>query len=256
MADSLMTDEYYIPLVSQLESLLEDAVMADDNKKYTLDDFRSELNDIPEKVAGRAEYMRNVIEEAPHPFTLLPARWDDENILLSWNSTATPDGSPITYTVEMASHYNFADLVSYEVGTDTSFILTDIPEMPLYWRPIAWGNDYYIRSMQHFEMIADTSEIPNLVVIDPDLFTAYPNPSSGAVRFRFDSEEGSDATLRITNVLGQLVYRTTVISNGTAGQSIVWTGRDQHDKPVASGMYFCTLERDYGRQTLRIVVIK
>ena len=40
------------------------------------------------------------------------------------------------------------------------------------------------------------------------------------------------------------------------GHTVVWNGRDDHDRPVGSGVYFCSLDAPDGRQSRKIVVMR
>jgi hypothetical protein len=69
----------------------------------------------------------------------------------------------------------------------------------------------------------------------------YPNPFNPETMIRFHLNERRKVRLVIYDVTGKLV-RTLVEGELPASEhAIVWDGRDQHGKGVASGIYFYTL---------------
>ncbi|MDH4212267.1 MAG: T9SS type A sorting domain-containing protein, partial [candidate division WOR-3 bacterium] len=64
------------------------------------------------------------------------------------------------------------------------------------------------------------------------------------------------ARLRIYNIAGQLV-KTLVDSHQSPGSySIVWTGLDEHNRSVSSGVYFCRLETDDQSDIRKITILR
>jgi hypothetical protein len=78
----------------------------------------------------------------------------------------------------------------------------------------------------------------------------YPNPFNSATVIRFTVPEAGNVKVTVYDVLGQ---RVRELCNGVqpVGEcSLTWDGRDEHDRPISSGVYF------YRVQTLRSVVTK
>ena len=66
----------------------------------------------------------------------------------------------------------------------------------------------------------------------------YPNPFNPNTTIRFQIPNDEKVELKIYNILGREI-RTLTNKRYEAGQHIVyWNGRDNHNKPVASGLYF------------------
>jgi len=66
-----------------------------------------------------------------------------------------------------------------------------------------------------------------------------PNPFSSSTRIDFQTDVGGDVRLEVFDVSGRLVR---VIHDGPVlpqGQSKSWDGRDEHGRPLPSGVYFC-----------------
>jgi len=83
-------------------------------------------------------------------------------------------------------------------------------------------------------------ELLNTVPLDFELTQNYPNPFNGSTNIKYslpnDTEE--NVKLVIYNLLGQKV-KTLVNEKQAAGNyNVVWNGKDETDKPCASGIYF------------------
>lgn len=82
-------------------------------------------------------------------------------------------------------------------------------------------------------------ELLNTVPLDFELTQNYPNPFNGSTNIKYslpnDTEE--NVKLVIYNLLGQKV-KTLVNEKQAAGNyNVVWNGKDETDKPCASGIY-------------------
>lgn len=74
------------------------------------------------------------------------------------------------------------------------------------------------------------------------LLSNYPNPFNPETTIEFHLPHSAVVTVNIFDVHGQVI-RNLVQSKQSAGRySIKWNGRDQLDRAVASGVYFCRVE--------------
>ncbi len=107
------------------------------------------------------------------------------------------------------------------------------------------------------------------------LFQNYPNPFNPVtlIQFTLGSGDGkavdgglvlseveglstADVSLRIYNILGQLV-RTLVDEEMMPGNyQVVWDGKDDKGKEVASGIYFCKLKAGSYQKIRKMVLLK
>ncbi len=103
-------------------------------------------------------------------------------------------------------------------------------------------------------------EVPE-VIISTQLKGNYPNPFNPETNICFDlaGEVGEmvPVTLEIFNVLGQKV-KTLVNGEYPAGADakVTWNGRDDHDKPVSSGIFFYRLKTPYKTCTGKSLLLK
>ena len=88
------------------------------------------------------------------------------------------------------------------------------------------------------------------------LFQNQPNPFSPDTRIAFDLPHEGRAELRIYAVNGRLV-RTLVEEQCAEGPySVRWDGRDDAGRPVASGVYFCTLAAPGVDESRKMILLR
>lgn len=94
--------------------------------------------------------------------------------------------------------------------------------------------------------------IPQRLVLDPN----FPNPFNPSTLIRFSLPAGSPVRLGVYDTAGRLI-RTLVNEFREAGShTIIWDGLADDGRALASGVYFCKLESDRGRQTRPLSLVK
>jgi len=84
----------------------------------------------------------------------------------------------------------------------------------------------------------------------------YPNPFNASTVIRFSLFRSGLAEIHIFDLTGRIV-RTYAKQHFTPGQyNLVWQGDNDSGKPVASGIYFCSLKFDEKIQTLKMQLIR
>lgn len=87
------------------------------------------------------------------------------------------------------------------------------------------------------------------------LSQGYPNPFNDAITMAYEMAQAGNAVLSIHDLLGQRA-RLLVPGNLPAGRHAVsWDGTDERGRPVGSGVYFCSLRKDDGKQVSRKMVL-
>ena len=93
----------------------------------------------------------------------------------------------------------------------------------------------------------------------PDIFSLgqnYPNPFNPTTRVDYSLARGSDVTIVVYNVLGQMV-NTLVDEQMAAGEhSVIWNGDDSRGSEVASGIYFYRMVSDEFVETHKMVLMR
>ncbi|MEW6686501.1 MAG: T9SS type A sorting domain-containing protein [Candidatus Edwardsbacteria bacterium] len=83
-----------------------------------------------------------------------------------------------------------------------------------------------------------------------------PNPFRSETTIRYHLPGGTNVSLKVYNVLGQLV-KTLVNDYRTAGAySVRWNGKNDQMQKVSSGVYFYRLETESGNFTKKMVLIR
>ena len=86
-------------------------------------------------------------------------------------------------------------------------------------------------------------------------FLAFPNPVKSLSTIQYNLLKSTKVVLKIYNSLGQEV-KTLVNEVQTSGQKrLVWDGRNNQNKTVNSGIYFCQLQTEGYKQSRKIILI-
>jgi hypothetical protein len=92
-----------------------------------------------------------------------------------------------------------------------------------------------------------------------DLSQNYPNPFNPSTTIKFkiqDSKFKIPTTLKIYNIMGQIV-KTLVDEPKTSGSyEVIWDGKDSQGKEVSSGIYFFQLDAENYQETKKMTLLK
>ncbi len=141
-------------------------------------------------------------------------------------------------------------------GVDTSNISVDGRE----FEGFVWAEAYHLTVMS-----IGTSVDSTLLDIDKvngnnikkfQLFQNYPNPFNPTTEIEYDIPRTANISIVIFNTLGQKI-RTLVNKRQTPGQyTVVWDGKDDYGRNVASGIYLYQLKTNDFVQTKKMILIK
>ena len=84
----------------------------------------------------------------------------------------------------------------------------------------------------------------------------YPNPFNPMTTIEYSLPEQSQVKFEVFNVLGQRVKTLADIVQPAGRHRIVWDGKDDQGKDVASGIYFYRLEAGEFSESRRMVILK
>ncbi len=110
--------------------------------------------------------------------------------------------------------------------------------------------------LRDYDTYLDTGDEFTALPTDLRLEQNFPNPFNPRTTIRFAVASAQDVTLTVYNVAGQKVrtlYRGRVLAGE---QSVVWDGRDDSGRTVASGIYVYRLTAEAGTQTRKMVFLK
>lgn len=146
-------------------------------------------------------------------------------------------------------------------SADPEFMLSPSTSAYLGRAWFAWadprqdGLNVYASTVVYNSTDVDDDDKPRL----PDSYALqqnYPNPFNPSTIITFSLPRVSDISLLIYNTLGQRVR--TLISGGLVAGTyrITWDGKDDHDRPVASGVYLYRLDAGNFTEQRKMILIK
>ena len=98
---------------------------------------------------------------------------------------------------------------------------------------------------------ATTASVPTA------LAAPFPNPFNGAVTIRYSLQAPAvGAHMTIYSVNGQRIRHWRLDDERAGSQEIVWDGRDQEGRPVASGSYSVELKAGTRTRVQRLTHLK
>jgi hypothetical protein len=98
----------------------------------------------------------------------------------------------------------------------------------------------------------DIAELP----LEYSLSQNYPNPFNPATQIRYSLKEGVQVSLRIYNVMGNLVTTLVDQKQSPGNHSVLWDGRDRQGKLVSTGIYFYKIQAGSFTQIRKMALVK
>jgi hypothetical protein len=128
-----------------------------------------------------------------------------------------------------------------------------------YGIPYEYPRNLYVDA-QHFTGVEQGGQELSPIA-EFSLSQNYPNPFNPAttIRFKVEGERLKvpiPTTLKIHNVLGQLVRTLVDEPKWTGSYTVIWDGKDDRGSEVASGVYLCKLQVGDQSQTKKMVLIR
>lgn len=89
-----------------------------------------------------------------------------------------------------------------------------------------------------------------------ELFQNYPNPFNPTTTIKYQLPKSTEVSLKIYNLLGQLV-RILIDEKQMAGNySIIWDGKNDNGQLVTSGVYMCRIQTQNFVKTKKMILIR
>ena len=95
------------------------------------------------------------------------------------------------------------------------------------------------------------NQVDNEIISITPLLTNFPNPFNPSTNIRFALPEDSRVELTIYNLKGQKVKKLIAEKMPAGVHTCVWNGKDENNKPAASGVYFYRLKVGSGKALIR-----
>jgi hypothetical protein len=102
----------------------------------------------------------------------------------------------------------------------------------------------------------DVDQPGDILPVTSTLLGNYPNPFNPSTIIAYEISSPGDISLTIFNALGQRVRELERIHRTPGQYQTEWNGRDDHDRPVASGTYFCRLISREGARTGKMMLVR
>lgn len=196
--------------------------------------------------------------EAPVPPQELTFEWTgDQEVTLNW---IAPVAGNAAAEANLFAVYRARSSTSPDpetVVSDARHLLALTSETMITDRPGIADDPYYYfvtsvspnsvesepGNIVSLEGRATAVEVPEEPVLAAELHQNYPNPFRDRTKIRFDLVDAGAVTVRVYNVLGQVVATLLEGERLTPGtHGVVWDGTDEGGSRVAAGTYFYSLE--------------
>jgi hypothetical protein len=94
------------------------------------------------------------------------------------------------------------------------------------------------------------------ISLDVSLLQNYPNPFNPETEISYQVSGVSNVSLSIFDIKGRLIKTLIDDTKQSGTHSVIWTGKDDNDDPVCSGIYFSRLVAGNTILTKRMVLLK
>jgi hypothetical protein len=92
--------------------------------------------------------------------------------------------------------------------------------------------------------------------LDFSLSQNYPNPFNSSTIIHYQTPEESNVTLRVYDILGRKVKELACGIHKRGHYRLIWDGKNNQGKEVASGIYFYMLRAGEGKEVRKMLFIK
>lgn len=89
-----------------------------------------------------------------------------------------------------------------------------------------------------------------------ELLENFPNPFNSVTKINFYLQQTGWAEIAIYDILGRRVFHRRFEQLLPGQHSLLWSGRNDRNSYVASGIYFCQMDTKLGSQTIKMVLLK
>jgi len=117
-------------------------------------------------------------------------------------------------------------------------------------------NNVIASDIQGQQIIVDYTPEENIVPLKFTVSKNYPNPFNPTTKIDYALPTESDVVLSIYNIKGQLVKRIKHENQPAGYHQIVWQGRNDNNRRVASGVYFYRLKAGKHQKTKKMLLLK
>jgi hypothetical protein len=180
--------------------------------------------------------------------------FEDHKDVRSWDVTIASRNDALEHTLSWQNdQINPECMYVYLVDLQKEVIIDMNDQRDYTFKPE--GGEY------RFQVYAtmDASFTPEIIPLDYKLKQNYPNPFNPITTIRFgvpQTADGKRVVLKIYDILGREVVKLIDKTMKMGYHEIAWKGRNNSDKPAASGVYFYQLICGKERLVKKMVLIR
>ncbi len=180
----------------------------------------------------------------------------DGVITLNWAAPLEPEYTVTGYDVYRKLNAGAFEQVAHVAEPVYSETLGDFGTTYVFYVVCIYATGNSLPTEQlHYTHSVDGEDEHNPVLVSK-LMQNYPNPFNPTTTIRFSIKQGTQTELNIFNLKGQLV-KTLVNEPLPAGlHNVLWNGKDNNNRNVASGMYFYRLESGSYKSVKKMLLLK
>lgn len=89
-----------------------------------------------------------------------------------------------------------------------------------------------------------------------ELFQNFPNPFNPSTTIKYSVPNNGRVRIRIYNNLGQAVRLLVDEFNSIGERTVIWDGKDNDGRKVATGVYYYQLEMENSFSTKRMILVR
>jgi len=84
----------------------------------------------------------------------------------------------------------------------------------------------------------------------------YPTPFNSELSIEYKLEESHQASISIFNLQGQHIWTSDLASAGPGLHTLQWSGKDQNENDLPSGIFIVQLSNQYFSQSQKVILLK
>jgi len=195
-----------------------------------------------------------------HPFSK-----GEETLVANFSSAVTEGNVPLAISF---CNYSVGDIQSYEWDFDNDGVVDSYEEEPEYtYQDTGYysvkltvydtdGSDEFLR--ENYIHVKDPNAIDEEIEKDKLLLHNSPNPFRSSTTISYSLQHNiREATIEIYNIKGQLIKTFLTFPNrGLGTHEVVWDCKDDREKKVKTGIYFCKLTTENTYTIKKLILIK
>ncbi|MCK4978957.1 MAG: T9SS type A sorting domain-containing protein, partial [Candidatus Delongbacteria bacterium] len=157
------------------------------------------------------------------------------------------------------------DLIGYDVylddelvgsPTDTQWQFTGLVNGQTYTAGVSAVYDEGVSNIEEISFTYTGTEVGNVVVAATVLNNNYPNPFNPETNIAYSIKEAGNVTIEVYNLRGQLVKTLVNETKETGDYTATWSGTDNSNKSVSSGVYFYKMKSGNYTSTKKMILMK